>query len=139
MKIKIEQNMDMSRYNKEFLEKHKADLFDKNEPILSEYAIVLPPEFVFFNCIEMTHMILSSDEYFINDTCKYRGHVFLNEVYDKLNVPRTKAGQVMGWFYDKKKDKTPPIEFILYIDGDAMMLDFNVEGNIYDIFDEIAK
>lgn len=139
MKIKIEQNMDMSKINSAFLLKHKADLFDKNEPTMSDHAKKLPPEFVFFGCIEMTHMILSSEENYLNDICKHRGHIFLNEVYDRFDIPRTKEGQVVGWFYDKKKDKTDPIEFTLYVDGTNMVVDFNVDGNIYDIFDEIKK
>lgn len=36
-----------------------------------------------------------------------RGRLFLNEVYDMLNMPRTDEGQVMGWTYDKKKQGNP--------------------------------
>lgn len=30
------------------------------------------------------------------------GHLFLNEVYDMLGIPRSSAGAIMGWVYDPK-------------------------------------
>lgn len=137
MIIKIEQNMDLSKIDKKFLAKHKADLFDKNEPIMSDYAIGFDK--YTFSTLEMTYMCLSCEESYMNDCCKFRGHTFLNEVYDRLNFPRTKAGQVMGWFAENINDPKQLIEFTLYIDDDGYVIDFNVEGNIYDIFDEISK
>lgn len=35
-----------------------------------------------------------------NDELDIRGHLFLNEVYDMLGIPRTKAGSIMGWVRD---------------------------------------
>jgi hypothetical protein len=138
MKIKIEQNMDMSKFSKQFIETYKPDLFDKNEPLMSEYARPLTNHYDPY-MKENTAMYLKYEETYFNDCCRFRGHAFLNEVYDRLSMPRTKDGQVMGWFYDEHKDNKDPIEFTLYIDSFDMVVDFNVEGNIYDIFDEIAK
>lgn len=36
---------------------------------------------------------------------KSRGHLFINEVYDMLAMPRTKSGQIMGWVYDELNDR----------------------------------
>lgn len=45
-------------------------------------------------------MFLTHQERYLNDLLKRRGHLFLNEVYDALNMPRTKDGAVYGWIYD---------------------------------------
>lgn len=72
-----------------------------------------------------------------------QGYLFLNDVYDMLDIPRTKAGQVVGWVYDSKKDGADNyISFHIY-DGKtqqkrdfvnglekSILLDFNVEGPI---------
>lgn len=79
-----------------------------------------------------------------NDLLKSRGHVFLNEVYDALDIPRTQAGQVVGWVYDPSSDENY-IDFGLFdfthdkvrdfVNGyeRAILLDFNVDGVIYDL------
>lgn len=45
-------------------------------------------------------MFLRSQESHFNDYLQVRGHVFLNEVYDALDLPRTAAGQIVGWTSD---------------------------------------
>lgn len=46
-------------------------------------------------------MFLRRQQDYANEMLKARGHLFLNEVYDLLDIPRSKAGQVVGWVYDK--------------------------------------
>lgn len=74
----------------------------------------------------------------LNDRLKRRGYVFLNEAYDSIGIPRTKAGQIVGWYYDEK-DPTRDnfIDFGIYkspyfVNGQerTILLDFNVDGNI---------
>jgi hypothetical protein len=85
---------------------------------------------------------LSAQQNWFNDKLRARGHVFLNEVYDELKIPRTKEGQVVGWLKDGEGDGY--IDFGVF-DGDdwkkrdfvngrerAILLDFNVDGIIYD-------
>jgi len=77
-----------------------------------------------------------------NDLLNIRGHVFLNEVYDLLGVPRTKDGQAVGWTTNGQGDDCVEIEvikcWIKTLDGkwtqDLSMykLDFNPDGDIRD-------
>lgn len=83
---------------------------------------------------------------YLNDVLQRRGHVFLNEAYDRLGFPRTKAGQVVGWVYDEEN----PIGdnyidfgiFNLYDESKrafvngyekSIWLDFNVDGPIHEL------
>jgi len=38
---------------------------------------------------------------FANEKLKTQGYLFLNDVYDMFGIPKTKAGQVVGWIYDE--------------------------------------
>lgn len=91
---------------------------------------------------ERNLMFLKTQERFANDMLKSRGHVFLNEVYDMLGIPRTQAGAVIGWVWHKDTD--PDISFNIYdlynsakrefVNGyePSILLDFNVTGVIWD-------
>ena len=80
-----------------------------------------------------------------NEKLKAQGHLFLNEVYDMLGIPRTTAGQVVGWIYDKNNKKGDNyVDFGIYdthnerkrafVNGyeRSILLDFNVDGPIYE-------
>lgn len=90
---------------------------------------------------------LKSVQSYFNDLLHTRGHVFLNEVYDELGFPRTQAGQIVGWVYDEENPigdnfidfgiydyQNNPAK-IAFINGDerSILLDFNVDGNIYEL------
>lgn len=77
---------------------------------------------------------LKNVEAYYNRVLKDRGHVLLNEIYDALGFPRTKAGLVVGWYYDKSNAfvnncinfNLPDTE-----EGDVdIPVDFNVDGDI---------
>ena len=51
---------------------------------------------------EYNLMFLHAAQEYMNQRLKAYGHLFLNEVYDYLDIPRTKAGNVVGWVYDDK-------------------------------------
>lgn len=86
---------------------------------------------------------LKIQQEYANELLKRRGHLFLNEVYDMLDIPRTKAGAVMGWIYDKEHPYGSNfVDFGLgsernrdFINGrdNVALLDFNVDGNILDL------
>ncbi len=100
---------------------------------------------------EYNLMFLRRQQDYANEMLKSRGHLFLNEVYDMLGIPRTKAGQVVGWIYDEKNPKGDNyVDFGIYrLDGDDIhnerkmafvngqerniLLDFNVDGPIYEL------
>lgn len=76
---------------------------------------------------------------FMNDLLHSRGHVFLNDVYDELGYPRTKEGAVVGWVMGNKDNY---IDFGLlnssaedFFNGtnNSVIIDFNVDGIIYDM------
>ena len=85
---------------------------------------------------------LKAQQNFANDRLALIGHVFLNEVYDMLGVDRTKEGAVVGWVRDHGDNF---VNFDIYNPYNAsngtfetekqesFLLDFNVDGVIYDI------
>ena len=95
---------------------------------------------------EYNMMFLRRQQDYANEMLKSRGHLFLNEVYDLLDIPRSKAGQVVGWVYDKNGNTKGDnyVDFGIYRNDQAtrrfvngleynILLDFNVDGVIYDI------
>lgn len=96
---------------------------------------------------ESNLFFLRSAQNYVNDRLKARGHVFLNEVYDELGLERTQAGAVVGWVWDpynniegdneidfgiwEANDLKQVHDFMTGIEG-AILLDFNVDGVIYD-------
>ena len=92
---------------------------------------------------EYNLMFLKDQQRYANDLLKSKGHLFLNEVYDMLGIPRTQAGQVVGWIYDEKHPVGDNyVDFGIYNTDNAkardfvngyertILLDFNVDGNI---------
>lgn len=96
---------------------------------------------------EYNLMYLRHQESYFNDLLRSRGHVFLNEVYDALGIPRTKAGNIVGWVYDEsgKHGGDNYISFGIYNIHDenstrfvnglerSIWLDFNVDGPILNL------
>lgn len=87
---------------------------------------------------------LKCQENYANDLLKTRGHLFLNEVYDMLGIPRTQAGQIVGWVYDEKNPVGDNfVDFGIldmykernrdFVNGHerTILLDFNVDGEIF--------
>lgn len=87
---------------------------------------------------DYNRMFLKAQQAFANDKLQTRGHLFLNEVLDDLDLPRTPAGQIVGWTKDGPDGY---VNFrIVEIEREtedgrhepALLLDFNVEGNIWE-------
>ena len=94
---------------------------------------------------ELNLVFLKKQQCWANDLLKSRGWLTLNEVYDMLGITRTAAGMVVGWIYDEKHPVGDNfVDFGIYdINNEAnrrfvnglertILLDFNVDGNIYD-------
>lgn len=97
---------------------------------------------------EYNLMFLRAKQSYFNDKLKVDGHVFLNDVYKELGIPTTKAGQVVGWVYDPSNPNIDNyIDFGMYdihrstardfVNGyeRTILLDFNVDGNIWNDWD----
>lgn len=78
-----------------------------------------------------------------NDRLQREGFLFLNEVYEALGIPKTCAGQSVGWVYDPENpDCDNFVDFGLedihrpktrdFVNGyeRVILLDFNVDGNV---------
>jgi hypothetical protein len=88
---------------------------------------------------EYNRIFLEIQQKYANDRLATVGTVFLNEVYDWLGIPRSKAGALVGWFDGGDGDGY--ISFGMYdawnsqfVNGNepSILLDFNVDGVIYD-------
>lgn len=132
----------------EKVEKKVVNVVDSENPLngVSEYA-------KFFDEVstnwskdpEYNLMFLRRQQDWANEKLKATGYLFLNEVYDMLGIPRTQAGQVVGWIYDTKNPNGDNyVDFGIYdvhseakrgfVNGveRSILLDFNVDGVIYD-------
>ena len=94
---------------------------------------------------EYNLMFLKRQQAYANDKLKANGYLFLNEVYDMLGIPKSKAGQVVGWIYDPENGTGDNyVDFGIYnVNREAardfvngyertILLDFNVDGNIWE-------
>jgi len=105
-----------------------------------------------WNKIEFMHhnwLFLRTQQSWANDMLRARGHLFLNEAYAMVGLPHTSAGAIVGWLYDhdnengdnyvdfgcwRQKDGEP-LDFFNGREG-AILLDFNVDGPIWQLMDE---
>lgn len=87
---------------------------------------------------EHNKMYLQHQQTYFNDLLRTRGHLYLNEIFDSLGIPRTKFGQVAGWVYE---DENSYVDFGLlsesnkdFVNGKTLdcLLVFNVDGIIID-------
>ena len=130
---------------KEDIEKKTVDVADPNT--YSDYA-----RFFDDGCTGWTKdpeynlMFLKDQQRYANDRLKTKGCLFLNEVYDMLGIPRTKAGACVGWIFDEKHPNGDNfVDFGIYdlynerkrdfVNGyeRTILLDFNVDGDILDL------
>ena len=86
---------------------------------------------------------LKDTESYLNKMLPIKKRIFLNEAYQLLGRPKTKAGQMVGWFYDEEcptgdnfisfgLPADEELDDYIYNDDFAILLDFNVDGNIWE-------
>lgn len=97
---------------------------------------------------EYNLVFLKCQQNYANDLLRSRGHIFLNEVYDMLGIPRSQAGAVVGWVLSKHGETDNFVNFGVFdgrteqardfVNGfeGSILLDFNVDGVVYDKLDE---
>lgn len=94
---------------------------------------------------EYNLMFLQQQQRYANDLLRTKGFLTLNTVYEALGFQPTRAGMVVGWVYDEKNPIGDNyVDFGIYninreknrdfVNGyePVILLDFNVDGNIYD-------
>ena len=91
---------------------------------------------------EQNRYFLSLQQNHANDLLRIRGHLFLNEVFDMLDLPRTKMGSVCGWVYGEgdsfvdfgvwDADRAGARDFVNGRER-SILLNFNCDGVIYDL------
>lgn len=120
----------------------------------SQYAVLYDENAATWNKNRnLSTSILRAQENYANDLLNCRGYVMLNEVYAGLGLPQTSAGAVVGWI---RKDDGGADGYItfgdwvanyfddIYKDVDGVcearrwILDFNVDGVIWDRIDEVS-
>ena len=140
---KIEEKVVDEKTGKEKKVKKEIKAIDDNKP--SDYARFLDDGNIGWNeDPEASLFFLRRQQDHANELLRDRGYLFLNEVYDMLGIPRTKAGQIVGWYLDKNNDKSDCyVDFGIYdisrpkvrdfVNGyeNVILLDFNVDGPIY--------
>lgn len=104
----------------------------------SDYAVYFDNKSRYYETnMDYNRMFLKAQQQYANDKLQARGHVYLNEVLDDLDLPRTPAGQIVGWTKDGPDGY---INFrIIEVEREtedgrhepALLLDFNVEGDIW--------
>jgi len=85
--------------------------------------------------IEQNMFFIKAIQNYCNEKLKFRGHLFLNEVYDMLGMPRTAVGAVVGWVRGESNPDSN-VEFETHIlpaissdeKGERILIDFNVDG-----------
>ena len=81
-----------------------------------------------------------------NKKLQAEGQLYLNDVYNALGIPETKAGHVVGWIYDEVHPIGDNfVDFGIYdlynekardfVNGyeRVILLDFNVDGNVWEL------
>lgn len=93
---------------------------------------------------EYNLLFLRQMQDYANDKLRVEKRLFLNDVYEMLGIPKTKAGQVIGWVYDEENPIGDNfVDFGIYdvnrsvvrdfVNGyePVILLDFNVDGDIW--------
>lgn len=90
---------------------------------------------------EYNLQFLKSTQKYANQKLRTQGYLFLNDVYEALGMPKTVAGQMVGWL--DKGDGDGFVDFGIYTGTErsaafvncyerSILLDFNVDGVIID-------
>jgi hypothetical protein len=94
---------------------------------------------------EYNLLFIKCQQNWANDVLRARGFIFLNEVYDNLGIEHSSSGAVVGWVIGDDGDNY--VDFGIFdgnnagsrdfVNGrnDSILLDFNVDGVIYDKID----
>ena len=127
--------------------KKSVDVIEGDVPNYSPYAKFFDEASPYWQKdADYNLMFLRGVQNWANDYLKANGYLFLNDVYKELGIPCTKAGQVVGWVYNKDNAigdnyidfgmydirREPVRDFVNGYER-SIILDFNVDGYILDL------
>lgn len=114
--------------------------------VISEYAVIFDENCGAWNRdATYNDFTLRSEQAYANDLLRINKVLFLNEVYDRLGIPKTKTGQLVGWVYNPENNTEGDnyvdfrVQDLAYEKEDGsgydikQLLDFNVDGYILDL------
>ena len=133
---------------KKAIERSEAqdEMLAKDEEIatLSSYAAVFDSSNINWRNDTTNNLyFLKTRQNHFNDKLEAQGYVFLNDVYVVLGLPRTPAGQLVGWIWNGDGDNY--VDFGVWtnrgnVDPESLeeriYLDFNVDGVVYNMLRE---
>lgn len=115
-------------------------VYEKTGPSCSMYEALFDEKSRSFEPdANYNRMFVEQCEKNANIKLRRQGHLFLNEVLDMLDLPRTKAGNFVGWIYNDPDCDVCGVDFGLgqprcleFLAGHerSVWLEFNVQGNI---------
>lgn len=138
--------------------KVKSTINVSEQKIFSDYAFFFEESNPYWKKDgNYNRMFLLAQQQYANDKLRANGYLYLNDVLDTLGIPRTKAGQIVGWVYNPENPVGDNyVDFGIYetyrdeekafvedkvagykLGKDeferVVILDFNVDGNILDL------
>lgn len=154
---KISETVIDEETGKEKKVKKTVDTVDEFDNMPSEYArffdkytrdkdgkVIVNPVWEPSGEINLSRLL--AEQKYAQQKLEITGYLRLNDVYDRLGLPRSQAGEVMGWLYDKNDPELRMTkvdfgifdyddnfdDFVYDKDGnEAILLDFHVTHNIY--------
>lgn len=119
--------------------KKEVDVVDGDESGYARYFTKANPNWE--QNSDYNEMFIRNVQNYCNAYLRANKVLTLNQVYDQLGMPTTKAGMVVGWIYDKTAPtgdnyvdiSVKPVKIKNENNAleQAYLLDFNVDGNIY--------
>lgn len=112
---------------------------------LSQYAVIYDEMNPNWRGLpEIDRVFLDAQQRYANERLRREGTLLLNDVYEALGFPRTSAGCVVGWKWNGEGDNFvdfgygnwPTTEDYIHAREVGVVLDFNVDGLVYNKIDE---
>lgn len=147
IKVKEVETVSVDEKGKQKVEKKEEYFIDSEGNKYSQYSRFFDETNEFWKSDwDYNKTFLLQMQNYANEKLKAQGFLFLNDVYDMLGFPRTQAGQIVGWTFDRKHPDTQAeehfVDFGIYdvnkpsardfVNGfeKSILLDFNVEGPV---------